>query len=366
MSAFRGQVPNLVLAQRVIDKMAAAASRYIQDETGEAMIGLIDPGTHTNGVPTLYVLDTIAPDESDVVREYYSFEQGDDLQFEIFTWYLESWAIWRQTLKSGSGKDQKWDQPLIHIGDWHKQPGYMIAPSGGDLISAVRQLEDPEQDANHPGFLLVPIVTLEHPSTTQNGPGVNYLLIPDGSGSSIRVDFWYIHRDLRAFLPITPVVYPNDQLPGLPELPWHLTDEARISLELGQLQHEKWFVSMLPWNVDQKPPLELCLMAAQQGQSHVYLIVTQHDFPKSAPKIYRAPFIAMGDSEDLYAIFEKMWPQAELIPDPPGWKWSPDLYLIDYVNAVHGTPAAKEKDKDNASQTPTPEKPAETEPGGAS
>ena len=101
MSAFRGQVPNLVLAQRVIDKMAAAASRYIQDETGEAMIGLIDPGTHTNGVPTLYVLDTIAPDESDVVREYYSFEQGDDLQFEIFTWYLESWGIWRQMLKSG-------------------------------------------------------------------------------------------------------------------------------------------------------------------------------------------------------------------------------------------------------------------------
>ena len=63
MRALRS-VPNLVMAQRVLDKMAVASRHYIEDETGEAMVGLIAPGTHTNGIPTLYVLDTISPDSS--------------------------------------------------------------------------------------------------------------------------------------------------------------------------------------------------------------------------------------------------------------------------------------------------------------
>ena len=37
----RNTVPNLVIAQRVVDKMSAAASHYLQDETGEAMIGIL-------------------------------------------------------------------------------------------------------------------------------------------------------------------------------------------------------------------------------------------------------------------------------------------------------------------------------------
>jgi len=69
--------PNHVVSQRVIDKMAAAASRYIADETGEALIGLLAPGLHTNGIPTIYVLETIAPDES-AVREWATFQQGDE------------------------------------------------------------------------------------------------------------------------------------------------------------------------------------------------------------------------------------------------------------------------------------------------
>ena len=72
----KSSVPNLVIAQRVVDKMAAAAKHFLQDETGEAMVGLIVKGTHT-GVDTLYVLDTIAPDETAVVREWATFQQGD-------------------------------------------------------------------------------------------------------------------------------------------------------------------------------------------------------------------------------------------------------------------------------------------------
>lgn len=355
MSAFRGQVPNLVLAQRVIDKMAAAARQHIQDETGEAMIGLLDPGTHTNGVPTLYVLDTIPPDETDVVREVYAFKQGGEHQYEIFTWYLENWAAQRQRLKDGPTSQRRWDLPLRHLGDWHKQPGYMIAPSGGDLMSALDQLHDLADESDDPlGFLLVPIVTVGHPSTTQHGPGVNYLMAPDGDGDLMRVDFWYIDRSVGLFQPITPVVYPDHQLPTLAALPWHLADDARASLEFGQLQHDGWFVSVVLWDADHALPLEICLMLARKGQTTVTIIVTPHDFPASAPKAYRAPFISMRDDDDLYDVFGQMWAQAQPIPDPPGWRWSPDLYLIDYVSALHP-----------ATESPAAPTPARPESAGA-
>lgn len=346
MSGFRGQVPNLVLAQRVIDKMAAAASQYIQDETGEAMIGLLEPGTYTNGVPTLYVLETLPPDETDVVREYYTFQHGGEHQFEILTWYHLNWKAWRKRLNEGQGdaKDKKYDLPLVHIGDWHKQPGYMIAPSGGDLMSAMAQLNDTEdEDTDTPPFLLVPIATLGHPNTVQGGPGANFVTapMPDETHSHMRVDFWYIHRDYPVFQSITPVVYPDEQLPKLPPLPWQIADPARADLEFGQLQHAGWFVSIVLWDTDGVLPLEVCVMTAQQGQSTVILIVTGHDFPETAPKAYRAPFISMGDSDDIYAMFDKMWSQATLIDNPPGWKWSPDLYLIDYVAAIQQAEAKK-------------------------
>src|SRR5262245_52254434 len=99
----RRSVPNLVVAQRVLDKMAKAASHYLQDETGEAMVGLLIPGTHTNGVPTLYVLDTIAPDET-AVREWATFQQGDDRQDELIWWLQENWREMRRKKRDSKGK----------------------------------------------------------------------------------------------------------------------------------------------------------------------------------------------------------------------------------------------------------------------
>ena len=57
----RVTVPNLVIAQRVLDKMVAAASNFIEDETGEAMVGLVVPSTQAGGIPTIYVLEDDLP-----------------------------------------------------------------------------------------------------------------------------------------------------------------------------------------------------------------------------------------------------------------------------------------------------------------
>ena len=41
--ANRVNVPNLVLAQHVLNKMATAANHYVEDETGEALVGVVVP-----------------------------------------------------------------------------------------------------------------------------------------------------------------------------------------------------------------------------------------------------------------------------------------------------------------------------------
>ncbi|MBC8100298.1 MAG: hypothetical protein H7Y11_12705, partial [Armatimonadetes bacterium] len=183
------QTPNLVLAQRVVAKMMSAAQHFMEDETGEAMVGLIDPGVNTGGHPTVYVLDTISPDES-AVRHFHTFQQGDERQDEIIWWLQENWRAGR-----AQASDKRYDTPLVYLGDWHKQPGYMIAPSAGDRMTALGWLDD---DSNEMDYLLVPIVTLDHPATIASGEGLaNYITAPMPDGSYMRVDFWFIHRQLR-------------------------------------------------------------------------------------------------------------------------------------------------------------------------
>lgn len=165
-------LPNLILAQRVIDKMATAAAKFVHDETGEALVGVMLPASHPNSVPTIIVLDTLPADESEVERAAYAFAHGGESQFEAFTWLLENWDAdpeKRQTSELPA------DAKLAHVGDWHKQPGHMIAPSGGDLQSALMLLADnPQIDQ-----WLAPIVTLDHAPTLSGGANVNYVTTPD-------------------------------------------------------------------------------------------------------------------------------------------------------------------------------------------
>ncbi len=322
------QIPNLVVSQRVIDRMVAASRRFIQDETGEAMVGFVDPGINTGGVPTLYVLDTIAPDES-AERERYSFEQGDDVQGDIFLWLSDNWDIDRKL----STHNPKWNQRLMHLGDWHKQPGFMIAPSGGDLRSAMDTLDSATPDMGD--FLLVPIVTLGHPATTQGMPGNNYHAVAMQDGTHFRVDFWYIKRDVPVFFAISPAVYPADQLPTLAPYPWHIVHEKRADLEIGQLEYDGLFVSdAIQWNTDHSTPLEICFILARLGASRLLILVTQHDYPVTPPRVYVAPFQSMDAHEDQYELFSRLWQIATPVADPPGWKWDKESYLIDYVHAV--------------------------------
>jgi hypothetical protein len=348
LMATRATVPNLVLAQRVIDKMTSAAQRYIEDETGEAMIGVITPGEHTNGVATIYVLDTISPDES-AVRQLHTFQQGDERQDELIWWLQENWHVQREKRRGsyGSANNAKWDVPLRYLGDWHKQPGFMIAPSHGDLMTALDWLDDD----NGMDALLVPIVTLDHPATLgESTATVNYIMVPTDDGTNLRVDWWYIHRDVRAFQAINPVVYPDEQLPGLTQYPWHLVNEAWASTEFARLQADNLFLSVILWDTDDKLPLEICLLMARQGSPKVLIITTHWNFPDSPPTARVAPMVSMDANDDIYDVFEDLWVKSEPVADPTDWDWTKERTLLDYVHTIETSLGLRSQEDETISE----------------
>ncbi len=324
-------VPKLYIAQRVIDKMVAAAQQYIEDETGEAMIGLV-LADGTTGV-SVYIVDTIAPGD-DALRASHTFQQGSAWQDEVLNWLRENWQVARKKRSGAYGNSHasRWDAPLYHIGDWHKQPGFMIQPSGGDLMTALNWVHQP---GNRIGFVVAPILTIDHPATVDDPDEMsNFIRVEQPNGLMTRIDFWFIARDMVRFYPITPNVAEDRIFPRLMEYPWHLTNEARASQEMQLRESEGMLVEILLWDTDEALPLEVCLLTARPGAEKFLLIATQHDYPHTPPDIYTLPFNSIQPDEDLYDLMNRIWTYAELIEDPEDWEWSPEKTLLEYVFVV--------------------------------
>lgn len=94
------------------------------------------------------------------------------------------------------------------------------------------------------------------------------------------------------------------------------------------------FVSVLLWDTDDTLPLEVVIVAARRGAKQVYLIVTPWNFPEEPPLLLSAPYLGLKPDEDIYDVFEQWWVKSETLDNPPGWKWTPDKFLYDYVAAV--------------------------------
>lgn len=333
----RGIVPRLVLSQRVLDKIARTANQFIADETGESMVGFVVPGTTgPEDLPTIYVVDTISPDEDETLRRTHTFQQGDDLQDEIIWWLQENWRLCREQGMDSVKRplDARFaTTPLRYLGDWHKQPGYMIQPSGGDLMTALAWLDD---DDNQMEYLLVPIVTLGHPATTLEDEAgqVNYVTVFMGDDTSLRVDWWYIHRDVRFFQPITPRVMPAEELPTLASYGWQLLYPDRLDDEVYAMNDDGLFVSPLVWQADEDIPMELCFFCARAGSNKVILVITEWDYPQSPPRARVGPFERFDPSDDMYEVFESIWTKSEPVAPPAGFQWRPGMRLLDFVRAV--------------------------------
>ncbi|MDE2747514.1 MAG: hypothetical protein OXI34_00980 [Chloroflexota bacterium] len=331
----RGIVPNVVLSRRAVERMVSAASQYMADETGEAMVGFIIEDDTPEGLPTIYVLDTISPDET-AVRRSHTFQQGDNLAYEIYWWLRENWDFHRERHRGTATLHDGFDVPLIHLGDWHKQPGSMIQPSHGDHMTALSWLDDEERNME---FMLVPIVTVGYASVVGDTElEVNYITVPMENNMDMRVDWWYIHRDVRVFQPVHPKVIPEDQLPPMMKYGWHLVEPHRFTSEITAMEDDGLLVRTTLYECDGEVPQEICFFTLRSMEADKFiLLVTQHNYPQSSPQAFQASFDRFDRNLDLnspYATFDRLWEAAEPLEDPPGWLWTADKYLVDYVIAL--------------------------------
>lgn len=329
----RGIVPNLVLSQRAVNKMLSAAGQYLADETGEAMLGFVVENDTAEGLPTIYVLDTISPDET-AIRRSHTFQQGDDLQDEIIWWLQENWHFYREQNRENGSLPERFDIPLRYLGDWHKQPGSMIQPSHGDLMTALSWLDDEE---NSMDYLLVPIVTVGHAPImgTSDNVEVNYINVPMDNGTDMRVDWWYIHRDVRVFQPVHPKVVEETELPVVMKYGWHVVYEERLNKEVAKLEHDgAWLSNYILWEADREVPLEIGFIMARQGARQLILLVTDAGYPHVAPQARIASSFHGLDLTDEYRAFEDLWERSEPVELPADWEWSHNLYLLDFVVAI--------------------------------
>lgn len=313
-------LPNLVVAQRVLDKMAGAARAWQEDETGEALIGLVEPGHYTNGVPGICLLDTIAPDES-ALRMAHTFQQGDQLQDELLWWLQENWRARRLR----GDLTPREDVPLRYLGDWHKQPDGMTRPSHGDLRTARDWLRDPDNDMD---FLLAPIVTLNDVAA---GVARNRIRI-DGRTC---VDFWYLQRQDRDFRSIAPVVYQDRRLPRLVAAPWHLQDPRRLDDEVDRLQQRGLSLAPLVFlDLLGNCALDVCFLLGRPGAAGLFLVATPADYPAQPPQLRLTEGAALGDETQLHERFAHCWHAARPLSAPAGRAWSAERRLADLIDEL--------------------------------
>ncbi len=346
-------LPRVTIAQRVVDKIVANALVY-ETETGESLIGFALPQSG-RPEPDLYVLDTIAPDASAVRASTY-FEQGDDLQGDIFNWFYDNWETMRVRMRTinSNGTLPKWDAPLCHLGDWHKHPGTLVEPSWGDTSTARNHIND--RQAGTPQLLVI-LATLwdrsyadqpeaeamaaetddETPEELKpEGSEAQPLLVPVDENGLVRIDVWYMSRTIRRFRRLTPIVVPNAELPELPPLSWHLAHPERLRSEVESLNQAGYAVSLEQYDTDRVPPLEICFSLARRESQHVIILITEVDYPAHMPRVRLTAMSALRDLPEEANLFDRLWNASQPLPQSayPLWSWTERHRLIDLVREV--------------------------------
>ena len=97
------------------------------------------------------------------------------------------------------------------------------------------------------------------------------------------MDWWFIHRDVRVFQPITPKIVPIDELPVLTPYPWHILRRDLLDEELGLLQDDGKFLlatNAIFWEADGDLPLEICFIVGIPDSMNVFLVITDWNYPR--------------------------------------------------------------------------------------
>lgn len=323
-------IARVYVARRVFERMVQAAVRHPEDETGEALVGLMipnDSASNRNAPHKLYLLDTIAPG-ADAVREWAMFEQGSQWQDDVFQWYYENWELYRQLRRASYGKAvaAKWDVPLRYLGDWHKQPG-MVQPSRGDFRTAKRFMKAQQLE-----YMVTPIVTFAHEVPADDKLQANTTLVESATlAATIRIDYWIIYNNGSRFERVQPVLVENEDLPRLPPLPWHLADPERFGRELDKLEADGIKVlDIVQRKMRQHPPLDTCLVLHRTGAQFAMIAITGPLYPHRCPDWRVAPLLRPRGDEDFFELLYRVSsPIADVLPG-----WTSEDSLLDAAHAL--------------------------------
>lgn len=361
------QIPALVVPYRVFEAMVDETMAHPMTETGHAMVGVEIVN------PLMIAVLGVIPDIEQTMRHGGGFRQGGDDQVSIFQWLSSHWNEMRKASRQQQSDWQfgqpvikgsvpkQFDLPLGHLGDWHRHPGAYGFYSSTDSGQAESILRDRKGKRAQ---LLMPIVTIANQaSRLAYGIEGSDILIQD-IGPLLRVRWFYTSRELldkplrgEKIIPIRPIIAPDEQLPWLPPIPWHLMDPCRLRQELSLLKEEGCRVGMAVKEMGgDSHVMEICFGVDHPDWKKRLLIITSWDYPKSKPVVKILPKPAKEEPETQAAPTRKeafpswvenlssvinRWVEAVLAmvgrqPEyVPGYYWR-GTFFVDLVHQVEG------------------------------
>ena len=219
---------------RTIAESAAGAPAH---ETGGPLLGTVQRSWEKEGVTLLVaVLGTVPPGPGVRGRQF-SVGLGSERDGERAASALRWW-------RAVTGLD------LVHLGDWHKHPSGMPEPSVGDEMTALRM-------------------------STETAAPVWLTAIVAGAGPP------RFHRVAGSAGPRrAPVTVDCEALPGLPALPWHITDSPRFAAEFRLLHAAGVTARIAAEDGGERPGLRVRL---QRDGAAPITVVTGPRYPQEAP-----------------------------------------------------------------------------------
>ena len=264
--------PLVSITRQAVFQMVDEALKYQDIETAWGLYGLIFP--HEIALVT----GILRASSSDIVRHYATTTLGGDRQAEAVRWLSSNHKILKKM--RASPEDARF--AFLFKGHSHHKLG-VDSYSAQDHASI---LEAVEQDGLE--IAIGPLVTL-----ATKGPNINYpaswkgTIVADQS-QRVWLRFYYLSRSMldanirRAKL-IDPILVDANDVPIVPPLGWQFTNEDDY---LEQLRHLKGYgcqVQVIFREIQNGPPFEIQFLITKPQWRGMLSIVTNWDFPKTAP-----------------------------------------------------------------------------------
>ncbi|OGM75466.1 hypothetical protein A3H19_03020 [Candidatus Woesebacteria bacterium RIFCSPLOWO2_12_FULL_39_9] len=300
--------PIIFITKQALYEMVNEVLRFPEIETAWGLYGLIFPNE------TTLVTGILKASASDIVRKYATTTLGGNRQAEAVRWLSSNHKI----LKKMNVSPDEARFAFLFKGHSHHVLG-VDSYSSQDHASIFEAVEKDGLE-----IAIGPLATLE-----TKGPDVNYLASWRGTmvidqSQRVWLRFYYLSRSMlenrvrRARL-IDPIVVDAVDVPVVPPLGWQFTREDDYLEQLRHIKNYGCQVQVILREIRNGPPFEVQFLVSKPNWLGMLSIVTDWDFPKTAPT-FQVLNPTKGSSEAgdyegaKYLLEEPLWsPEFDLI-----------------------------------------------------